>query len=532
MSRKIHIAALKSVGFPALLGYNIYLKGKKGEVMKHKGGCLVWGLFILFILGAIGFIAGGEIISGILCGVIAAMCCPFIDIKKWIRIAGTIALILAMGALMPDSVGDTVPEAVEATEESTASTEAVATESADVQPETEAEPEKSEGPMVEDAAEPTTAVAPGPDSTGLDITVLDVGQALSVLVECDGEYMLYDGGDTDTSSYVVAYLKEQGVSNIEYLVASHYDSDHIAGLIGVLNVFGVDRVLGPDYLGDTDIYGSFISTIDRVGLTLEHPMAGETFYLGTAEVDVLGPGEQASRPNNNSIILRITCGAESILLMGDAEEEEEDWLIVSGEDLKSEVLVVGHHGAGTSTTQAFLDAVNPSYAIISCAQGNAYGNPEGGVLARLQEAGTYLFRTDLQGEIIGHTDGNGFDWKKEPCNDFNPGKTETESTPEVSASSAGTVSGSMGVFAGGAAGAAAAGIAAEDPETTIPETTEAVTEPVSQGVTYILNTNTHKFHYPSCSSVDDMKEKNKQEFYGTRDEAIAMGYDPCGRCHP
>ena len=104
--------------------------------MKHKGGCLVWGLFILFILGAIGFIAGGEIISGILCGVIAAMCCPFIDIKKWIRIAGTIALILAMGALMPDSVGGTVPEAVEATEESTASTEAVATEAADVQPET------------------------------------------------------------------------------------------------------------------------------------------------------------------------------------------------------------------------------------------------------------------------------------------------------------------------------------------------------------------------------------------------------------
>ena len=191
MSRKIHIAALKSVGFPALLGYNIYLKGKKGEVMKHKGGCLVWGLFILFILGAIGFIAGGEIISGILCGVIAAMCCPFIDIKKWIRIAGTIALILAMGALMPDSVGDTVPEAVEATEESTASTEAVATEAADVQPETEAEPEKSEGPMVEDAAEPTTAVAPGPDSTGLDITVLDVGQALSVLIECDGEYIIY-----------------------------------------------------------------------------------------------------------------------------------------------------------------------------------------------------------------------------------------------------------------------------------------------------------------------------------------------------
>lgn len=509
--------------------------------MKNKGGCLIWGVFIFFLLGTAGFFIGGEIISGIVCGAIAVLCCPLIDIKKWLRVVGTIALILLMGAFTPDSAEDTAPEAVEAVEEGIESTEAVATETEEEQSENEAkpiepaEPEETEGPTVAEDTEPATAAATDTSGTGLDITVLDVGQALSVLIECDGEYMLYDGGDTDTSSYVVAYLKEQGVSDIEYLVASHYDSDHIAGLIGALNVFEVEKVLGPDYMGDTDIYESFLSAIERTGLALDHPMSGETFSLGSAKVHVLGPGEQAGRPNNNSIILRVTYGADSILLMGDAEEEEENWLVSSGQDLRADVLVVGHHGAGTSTTQAFLDAVKPSCAIISCAKGNSYGNPEGGVIARLQGVGAELLRTDLQGEITGHTDGNEFSWEKEPCNDFNPGDAgERVSTTETEVSSSGTVNenGGMGALAGGAAGAAAAGIVAGNTEATVPEPTEAVTEPVSQGVTYILNTNTHKFHYPGCSSVDDMKEKNKQEFYGTRDEAIAMGYDPCGRCHP
>lgn len=259
------------------------------------------------------------------------------------------------------------------------------------------------------------------DDSGLTLRVLDVGQALSILIECDGQYMLYDGGEADTSSYVVAYLKELGIKELAYVVASHYDSDHISGLIGVLNTFNVDRVIGPDYEDDTEVYDSFMAMLDKRGLGVEHPGVGERLSLGTADIMVLGPLKTYEAPNNNSIVLKISYGEDTFLLPGDAEGEAEKDMLSADLDLSADVLVLGHHGSRTSTSRDFLWAVLPDQVIVSCGRGNPYGMPEAGVLVLVKNVGAELFRTDRQGEIIAHTDGSGITWNVEPCNDFTQG---------------------------------------------------------------------------------------------------------------
>ena len=263
------------------------------------------------------------------------------------------------------------------------------------------------------------------EDTGLTLTVLDVGQALSILIECNGQYMLYDGGERDTSSYVVSYLQGQGITELTYVVASHYDSDHISGLVGVLNVFDVKHVIGTDHEAETEIYGSFMDAVARLGLQVEHPSVGDRLKLGGAVITVLGPEYITDAPNDNSIVLKISYGDCSFLLPGDAEAAEEEWLVSSGADLSADVLVVGHHGSRTSTSRAFINAVSPEHAIISCGKGNPYGNPEAGVLVLIKKVGADLFRTDRQGDIIAHTDGREITWNVEPCNDFAHGDLDT-----------------------------------------------------------------------------------------------------------
>ena len=121
------------------------------------------------------------------------------------------------------------------------------------------------------------------------MTMLDVGEGLSVLVQADGEYMLYDGGGRDASSYVVSSLSSRGISELDYMVASHYDEDHISGLVGVLHTAQVDMTVIPDYQADTSIYASFEKAVASAGTTVVYPAPGDTFSLGSAQCQVLSP---------------------------------------------------------------------------------------------------------------------------------------------------------------------------------------------------------------------------------------------------
>ena len=245
------------------------------------------------------------------------------------------------------------------------------------------------------------------ESTGLEVDFLDVGQGLSVLINADGHFMLYDGGDRTASSFVVASLKEKGVSRLDYLIASHYDADHLNGLVGALNVFDTDMIIGPDYETETKIYKSFTDMVLKLDKEIVHPSPGERYPLGGGYFEILAPLSGGyDDVNNYSVAIRLVYGDTSFLLTGDAEQESEKEMTEYWPDLSADVLCVGHHGSPTSTGTELLDKVNPSVAVISCGRDNSYGHPGKAVLERLESRDITVLRTDESGTITVSSDGS------------------------------------------------------------------------------------------------------------------------------
>lgn len=334
-----------------------------------------------------------------------------------------------------------------------------------------------------------------------EVHVLDVDQGLSVLVESQGHYMLYDGGDRDKSSFVVSYLKQQGVTELDYMIASHYDADHINGLVGALNTTTVNQVFGPDYTTDTRVFNSFQNTIASKGIPKEQPTVGSTYQLGDATFQILSPSSSGySDVNDYSIGIRIVDGNNSFLITGDAEADAESEICRTGLPLDSDVYVMGHHGSGTSTSWDLLQKSAPEYAVLSCGAGNSYGHPHVESMEKLQSMEIELLRTDKQGTIVASTDGSTITWNVSPCNDYSPGNDDDIPAQPVTQAS-----------------------------TQVSETTNST---VSVSTEYILNTSSKKIHYPSCSSVSKMKEKNKKATSESKDSLISQGYSPCGNCKP
>ena len=276
------------------------------------------------------------------------------------------------------------------------------------------------------------------DSEAGDMTVhfLDVGQGLSILVQSEGQTMIYDGGDRSTSSFVVSYLKEQNVSKIDYLISSHYDSDHMAGLIGCLNAFEVDHVISSDYVHDSKLYTSFVNTVDEKGLEMEHPAVGTTFSFGSGSFQILAPAEiDPNGSNGNSVAIKLTNGSNSFIFTGDAEASSESAMCNSGIDLDCDVLVPGHHGSATATSWDFLQKTVPEYAVISCGQDNQYGHPDKDTMDKLENMDIQVYRTDKQGTITVTSDGTNLTWSTEPCNDYTPGDAADQGTQAVGSES-------------------------------------------------------------------------------------------------
>ncbi|MCR5421033.1 MAG: MBL fold metallo-hydrolase [Lachnospiraceae bacterium] len=320
-----------------------------------------------------------------------------------------------------------------------------------------------------------------------EIDFLDIGQGDSILVNCDGHYMLIDGGSSKASNLIFTVLKNKGISYLDYIVATHADEDHVGGLAGALNYAKVGTAYCSVTEHNTKAFNSFKKYLTKQGKSISIPSAGDSFALGSAKVTVLAPVgvSKSDDNNNNSIVLRIIYGETSFLLTGDAEYEEERQIMDSCTNIKSTVLKVGHHGSKNSTSIKFLYKVSPEYAVISVSADNSYGHPANEVLTQLNRRNVQVYRTDLQGDI--HL--------------FSDGKTVTFSTEKKSGTS-----------------------------TNVSDVRSEAGTP--RKMDYILNTNTKKFHFPECKSVENMKEKNKKAFHGSRDEVISLGYSPCGNCRP
>lgn len=209
-----------------------------------------------------------------------------------------------------------------------------------------------------------TAEAASADTT-IAVHFLDVGQGLSILVQSQGQNLLYDGGDRGHSSFVVSYLQKQNISIIDYMISSHYDEDHVAGLVGCLDSFSVKNVIGADYVQDTKIYQSFENSVASQGLTVQHPEPGTDFTFGGGKFTVLSPQSISSNDNDNSVAIRLENGNNHFLFTGDAESAGEEAICNLGLDLSCDVIVPGHHGSATATTWDLLQQTVPEYAVIS-----------------------------------------------------------------------------------------------------------------------------------------------------------------------
>lgn len=240
------------------------------------------------------------------------------------------------------------------------------------------------------------------------IHFFDVGEGDSTLVECDGHYMLIDGGNPGTSSFLYSYLENHEIKHLDYMVCTHAHEDHVGGLAGALNYATVGTVYAPIIEYDTRAFQSFVKYVHKQGKSITIPKAGDMVSLGNARVEIIGPVDvsmAADNENNSSIVLRIIYGDTSFLITGDAEAEEEESILDAGYDVKSTVLRIGHHGSSTSTSDAFIKAVKPDCCVISVGAGNQYGHPHDDVLDRISKYNATVYRTDRDGEIKCISDG-------------------------------------------------------------------------------------------------------------------------------
>ena len=254
--------------------------------------------------------------------------------------------------------------------------------------------------------------ARGQDHTVADgeimVSFIDVGQGDSALIRCANHAVLIDGGEHHARNAVMGYLREAGVTFIDYVVATHPHSDHIGGLITVLRQMDVGAVIMPDVVHHTATFERFLDVIDDRDIPVIFPTPGQVIQAGLLNFTVLGPPtpHPGGDLNNASIVMRLAHGSTSFLFTGDAERPLEEWLISSGQNLTSNVLKVAHHGSRTSTIENFLYQVSPQAAVISLGANNRYNHPHPEVIERLNNHHVRIYRTDQMGTIRMITDGS------------------------------------------------------------------------------------------------------------------------------
>ena len=319
---------------------------------------------------------------------------------------------------------------------------------------------------------PTTA----PDfAEGETLTVhyIDVGQADSILLECEGQFMLIDGGNKEDGQLVISYLQQQGVEELEAVICTHAHEDHVGGLPSVLAVFPVKAVYAPTKTYSSKVFDSFLKYVDQQRLEVTIPAPGDKLTLGGVDMTIVGPVKSYAETNDTSIVVLADYQDTRFLFTGDMETPaENDMLDYWGDRINwnVDVLKVGHHGSDTSSGYRFVYEADPEYAIVSVGTDNTYGHPNDSVLSRYADAGIPLFRTDELGHVIVTTDGQNIavTWE-----DQNAQPSEYQSSQ------------------------------------------------------YIGNKNSKKVHTGDCSNLPG--ESNRVEF-DSYDAAIAAGYTPCGTC--
>lgn len=243
-------------------------------------------------------------------------------------------------------------------------------------------------------------------------TYLDVGQGDAILLQLPGpKVMLVDGGAgsprLDMGRAVIApYLWNQGITHIDLMVVTHPQLDHMGGLPYLLNQFSVGEIWTNGEVRDAEFYRQFTAALtDEKGLLHQIGREDTPVSIGPCEIHILNPGETYYSQNDHSIVFRLGCGVHSFLLTGDIEREAISNLRRHPEDIRARVLKVPHHGSATSVDLAFLQGVDPEFAIVSVGKHNRYRHPASEMLALYRQLKIPVYRTDRDGAIIVETMG-------------------------------------------------------------------------------------------------------------------------------
>lgn len=312
---------------------------------------------------------------------------------------------------------------------------------------------------------------------------INVGQGDSILIQQDGHNMLIDAGTNAAESAVVNYLKSKGITRLDYVIGTHPHEDHIGGLDKVIDNFTVDKFIMPKVTHTTQTFKDVITAAQNKGLKITVPKVGDKYSLGVANFTILAPNNSSySNLNNYSVVIKLKFGNRSFIFTGDAEGLSEGEILAKQLDITGDVLKLGHHGSKTSTAQAFLNKVNPKYAVVSCGKNNSYKHPHQQTLDKLKVKNIKVYRTDEAGTIIATSNGSSLSFNAKQGSyiggDYVAPKPKPKSDPK----------------------------------------------PVEQTV-YVTKTG-KKFHRNGCRSL------SKSKISISRSNAIKKGYSPCSVCKP
>ena len=241
------------------------------------------------------------------------------------------------------------------------------------------------------------------DNVNLEVYFLDVGQADSILIKLEDEYMLIDAGNNEDGVKLVNYFNDLGIKEFKYVFGTHPHEDHIGGMDDIINNFKIDNYYMPDKITTTKTFEDVLDALINNNLQYTILEKGDEFNLSSANFKVIYAGDETNDINDSSIVLKLTYGNNSFLLTGDATSNVEKTLL--NDNIKSDVLKVAHHGSNYSSTDEFLDVVSPKYAVISVGKNNSYNHPSNSTLKKLNDRNIKLYRTDLDGTIKFTSDG-------------------------------------------------------------------------------------------------------------------------------
>jgi competence protein ComEC len=243
---------------------------------------------------------------------------------------------------------------------------------------------------------------------GLRVSYIDVGQGDSELIQVNGKNLLIDAGPNSSRSKFMSYLDRQDIKKLDYVIATHPDEDHIGGMSDVIKKYDVDTFIAPKKISNTKTFENMVQALRNKDIKITLPKPGSKLEMGdNVSAEIMAPNSSSYPDTNNySVVLKITYGNTKFLFTGDAEKESEQEMLDRNYDISADVLKVGHHGSSSSTSQEFLNRVNPTIAIISCGKNNKYGHPTKKIVNRLKKKNIQIYRTDVDGNIILKSDGH------------------------------------------------------------------------------------------------------------------------------